>query len=492
MPRILVAGLFHETHTFVDSPTPLSSFTIRRGARLLESAGDGSPLGAVLAAAREFGWTVVPAVDVRASPSGTVDDEVVESFWKQLAATVAAPSQPLDGVLLVLHGAMVSASLVDVEGEMLRRLRALPGLADVPVCGVFDLHANFSPAMARHADCLTPYRENPHADGAESGRRAAALLQRMLVEQVRPKMHSRPAGVVWPPSGTATAASPMADLERLARMIEAEDLQVWDVGVVGGFAFADTPDTGVSFVVTSTGDAASAERHLDRLCGLAWELRAVGNVVPTPLDELMRDLATAGPGVTVVAEPADNIGGGAPGDCTQLIRAFVEHRLPSALACLNDPHAVATLQSKQIGSRTTLALGGRGSRLDPGPLTLDVELVSRSDGRFALEDPHSHLATMCGAAFEMGPCAVVRHAGLTLLLTSRPTPPFDLGQWRSQGIEPTQFAVIGVKAAVAHRKVYEPIAARLWSVDSIGPCASDLRRFPWRHLRRPIYPLDEA
>jgi microcystin degradation protein MlrC len=90
----------------------------------------------------------------------------------------------------------------------------------------------------------------------------------------------------------------------------------------------------------------------------------------------------------------------------------------------------------------------------------------------------------------MGPCAVVRHGGLTILLTSHKTPPFDLGQWRSQGVEPTQFSVIVAKAAVAHRRAYDSIAARMWWVDTPGPCTSDLSALPYRQLRRPIFPLD--
>jgi len=142
------------------------------------------------------------------------------------------------------------------------------------------------------------------------------------------------------------------------------------------------------------------------------------------------------------------------------------------------------------GQILTLSLGGRGSRLDAGPLVLPVEIVSVRDGHFQLEDPHSHLASMCGTRFDMGRCAVVRHRGVTILLTSRRTPPFDLGQWRSQGITPEGLRVIGVKAAVAHRRAYDPIAEAHLTVDTPGPCSSNLARLPYRLLRRPIYPLD--
>jgi microcystin degradation protein MlrC len=213
-------------------------------------------------------------------------------------------------------------------------------------------------------------------------------------------------------------------------------------------------------------------------------------VTDRPIAEVLAQLVPLPAGLTVLVEPSDNIGGGAPGDSTGLLRALVEHGIPNAAIAINDPDAVRHLAALAPGTRATLPIGGRGSRLDAGPLTLEVELLRTSPGSFELEDKQSHLASMCGDRFDMGACAVVRHAGLTILLTSRRTPPFDLGQWRSQGIEPGALSVIGVKAAVAHRRAYDPIAARMFWVDTPGPCSSNLRALPYRHIRRPIFPLD--
>jgi microcystin degradation protein MlrC len=249
----------------------------------------------------------------------------------------------------------------------------------------------------------------------------------------------------------------------------------------------------VSFCISTTGDEREAKAALDELCALAWKLRHEGSAVDAPLEEVMRTAlaADASRGPVVIAEPSDNIGGGAPGDGTGLLRAFVKHNVQNAALCLNDPGAVSALRSANFGEHMRLPIAGRGSRLDEGPLCLDVELISASDGHFALEDRQSHLASMCGDAFEMGPCAVVKHQGITLLLTSNKTPPFDLGQWGSQGIEPEKLSLIGVKAAVAHRRAYEKIASLLLWADTRGPCRSDLRRLPFKRVRRPVFPLDE-
>jgi microcystin degradation protein MlrC len=89
----------------------------------------------------------------------------------------------------------------------------------------------------------------------------------------------------------------------------------------------------------------------------------------------------------------------------------------------------------------------------------------------------------------MGPSVVVRVAGVTVLLTSRKTPPFDLGQLRSQGIEPERLKAIGVKAAVAHRRAYDKIAKGSFTVATPGPCTSRIAGLPYTRLRQPVFPI---
>jgi microcystin degradation protein MlrC len=172
------------------------------------------------------------------------------------------------------------------------------------------------------------------------------------------------------------------------------------------------------------------------------------------------------------------------------VRALIDRDVAGAAATICDADAVREAARRKPGDRFRLAIGGKKWTHGPGPLDLEVELLSTSDGRFELEDPESHLASMGGRRVDMGPCAVVRHRGMRILLMTRNTPPWDLGQLRSQGIEPTDCSVIVIKAAVAHRKAYDPIAKGSITVDTPGPCSSNLKTFPYRRLRRPIFPLD--
>ena len=490
-PRILFAGLYHETHSFLEGLTGWKDFSVQRGDEMLGAKGDSSPLGGALAAAAELDWEVVPVLNVHTLPGALVADEVFTRFWDEFRlVTTAELKRGLDGIYLVLHGAMACESIPDADGEFLERLAALPVAQGVPVFGVFDLHANFTARMAKHANGLVGYRENPHTDARESAVRAVHLLDRALRTGQRSKMFFAHPPIVWPPTGTATNADPMKSLLLLARSLENRHPEFWEISVVGGFAFADTPETGVSFGIITTGTDEQAEAALAELCACALELAPLGNVMEEPVAEVLLRIPADAAGLTVLAEPSDNIGGGAPGDGTGLLRALLEHNAQNAAVCLCDSVAVEHLRLLRLGDRVTLALGGRGSRLDAGPLKLEVELLKLTDGRFELEDKQSHLAAASGDWFDMGSCAVVRHRGITILLTSNRTPPMDLGQWRHVGLPPEKFSIIGVKAAVAHRRAYDPIAARHYWVDTPGPCTSRLDALPYRKLRRPIYPLD--
>ena len=135
----------------------------------------------MLEVGREKDWEILPVVDMRAMPGATVADAVVDHFWAEFRAVADSEvMNGIDGVFVNLHGAMVSESVHDVEGEILRRIRGIEHLSDVPICGVMDLHANFTEAMARQSDGLIAYRESPCTDVKQAARDAALLLDGLM------------------------------------------------------------------------------------------------------------------------------------------------------------------------------------------------------------------------------------------------------------------------------------------------------------------------
>jgi microcystin degradation protein MlrC len=490
-PRILLAALFDETHTFLRDVTSWSDMEVTRGAEILGKEGDGSPTDGFLASARGFGWEVVPTISAFGPTGGPIEDAAFERFWREFRElAISAANSRLDGIFLVLHGAMATQSIPDAEGEFLSRLRRIPSMADVPVFGTLDLHANLTARMCTHANGLVAYRKNPHTDGKLTGIRAATLLERCLQLAQKPRMVWCRVPLVLAPPATGTQSDPMYSLSRMAENIESADSAVWAYNVVPGFSFADTPDSGLTLAAVTVAEPQGVRSHLQTVADLAWKLRDTGSVnFASPSDILAR--VSADPrGPILLVEPADNIGGGAPGDGTSIMRAFLAAGTERALVAINDPGAVQELAGVALGHSVHLAIGGRGWASDPGPVEVTAALVSRGSGMFRFEDPLNHMASATGAGYDMGPTAVVRVAGVTVLLTSKRTPPFDLGQFRSQEIDPEKYQWIGIKAAVGHRQAYDPIAVASFYVDTPGPCSSNLAQLPYRHLRRPVYPLD--
>ena len=383
--RIFLAGLFHETNTFTGTSTSLEDFRVARGAELFAARGNASPMDGFLSAAEGYGWRVVPGVDYRAQPSGMPADAVFETYWSELCPRLeVALRDGLEAIFLVLHGAMATPSIADVEGELLERVRALPGAAHLPIFAVLDLHANVSERMAQNASALIPYRENPHTDARETAVRAAGLLWRALTSGRTPRTHYLHGRILLAPPSAGTASAPMRDLEGAARCLE-NSAGHWEVGVAAGFAHADTPDTGVSFWVVSDLPKITCHRTLESLSALArlvsrdarpgeWELSAA-------LDRIAEEKKFP----ALLVEPADNIGGGAPGDARFILRALLNRPLGRCGVVLNDPGAVASLRNR-AGQSAKILLGKPDSAFDPEPLELEVTVDRISDGSFELED----------------------------------------------------------------------------------------------------------
>ena len=258
-------------------------------------------LAGVMEVAADCGWDSIPVVHMGAMPGPLVADEVVETFWRAFTDVVQREApRGIDGVLLILHGAMVSESFTDVEGEILRRIHDLPELAGVPVCGSLDLHCNFTPDMAQYSSALVAYRENPHTDIKQTAVRAARLLDRLMHSGEKPVTVYAHPPLIWTPSGTGTREIPMRTLEARAREIEAAYPEIMVVNVFGGFAFADIPEAGVSFSAVTVGDPDLARSAVEELSAMAMYMRALGNVSGVDLDEVLDKLPQAPPGSGVV------------------------------------------------------------------------------------------------------------------------------------------------------------------------------------------------
>ena len=394
---------------------------------------------------------------------------------------------PVDGVLLALHGAMVAEGELDVETAIVAQLRALVG--DAPIVVLLDMHGNISPRLVELADLLLAYDTNPHIDAYERGVEAAAMMARLLRREIQPTAaYARPA-LLLPAQSTGTDDPPLKLVHARAAEIEAEDDTVC-VAVMAGFAYADTQHTGPSIIVTTDNQPDKARKYACELSDLLFRNRV--SATPrlfSPAAAVAKAARHVG-GPVILVDSADNIGGGTTGDGTDALAAMLELAVHEGTIVLADPEAVAICFDAAEGTRISLEVGGKADSWHGKPIAVNGSLRALSNGAFTVEQPDNHFASFYGSTVQMGRSAWLRVDGVNILLTERKTPPLDLAQLRHIGIIPEAQAMIVVKSAVAYRAAYLPIASAVIEMDTAGLCSANLSRFPYRHLKRPVYPLD--
>ncbi|MCM8748069.1 M81 family metallopeptidase [Thermomicrobiaceae bacterium CFH 74404] len=482
--RLVTGGIMHETHTFASVPTTLDSFTVARGDQLWAYAGTNHSLGGVLDACRERGIDLVPTLFAHATPSGLVEREAFESLLDELVMRIEA-ALPADGIVLTLHGAMVADGYPDAEAEVVRRVRAIIG-PELPVAVTLDLHANIGPEMVAGSTVVVGYDTYPHVDAAERAREAVSLLVATIEGQIQPAMMLVKTPLLPVPQAMYTERPPMKTLFERAFGLERTGAAL-SITIAGGFPYADVATAGMSVLAITDGDPAEAERIASEIAALAWSLREEFRVRNVPPKEAVAEAIGYPEGPVVLVDVGDNIGGGSSGDGTVLLAELLAQGAREATVVIADPEAVAAAFAVGVGGMVETTVGGKTDDLHGRPVPIRGRVRLLCDGEFVHEGPEN-----AGVPASMGPTAVVRVEGINLVLTSRKTAPGDLQQLKSVGIDSEKQKIIVVKAAVRWRGGYASITKHSIDVDTPGLGSVDLSRFPFRCLRRPIYPLDEV
>jgi microcystin degradation protein MlrC len=188
----------------------------------------------------------------------------------------------------------------------------------------------------------------------------------------------------------------------------------------------------------------------------------------------------------VLVDLGDNIGGGSAADSTVLLHELARQGADRTIAVLFDPEAVRECVRAGVGAEVRLQTGGKvDANAPPFPLRGRVRVLH--EGRY-VEDLPRHGGIRVN---DQGLTAVVEADGEnTVVLTSLRHPPFSLGQLTSLGLRPEAARVLVVKAAVAYKAAYGPIAGTIVEVDTPGLTASNPARYTYQKIRRPILPLD--
>ncbi len=469
----------HETNTFAPGRTAIEAFHDRvylSGEEIVDAGrGTDSALGGVIDAAAGRA-SLVPVLFASAMPGPPVANETFEALAGELTDRLrqAARGYPgLAGVVLLVHGAMVTVSDFDPEGTLLERVRAIVG-PRCPVVVTLDSHATITSRMVSAASRITAYRTYPHLDTRARGAEAMETCLRLAVDRTATTVVHRKLPLIMPLLAQGTdPGSPMTPLLDRANEWRARP-GIESVVLVPGFPYADVPDAGASVIVH--GDRTLASLAADDLATCWWNLRSRFRLGGLPLDRLLdRDTF----GTIVVADIADNPGAGASARDTSLLRHFLSHRLrPAAFACIVDPGPVEACHRGGIGAVLELVIG------EP-PIESSWRVDHLGDGVFTNQGP---MAT--GAVNRIGRTATVSRDGISVILCERRAQVVDPAVFPACGITPDGYRWLVVKSSVHFRAAFRVVASEMIEIEGQGSCSSDLTRLTYLHVPRPIWPLD--
>lgn len=483
--RVALMGIVHESNTFVETPTDIRRFEEGHwcfGNDIITDYRHAHhEVGGMIQAMEEAGIEIVPVMYAEATPGGVVTADAFETLCAQMFQRLK-PSLPVDGCLVVPHGAGVSERFSDMDGEWLTRLRTLTG-PDVPVIGTLDPHANVSERMVRATDALIAYRTNPHIDQRKVGLEAGRLMAATLRGAVRPVQRMLKPPLAISIEQQRTEVEPCKSLQEQFRAVQ-QLPGILSSSLLLGFPYADVPEMGSGFIVVADQDPTIAEaalhelmhHTLPRLHEFRGDLKAIPDLV-LHIKEAPRPL--------LLLDMGDNVGGGSPGDSTYIIDALGAAGIHDGFCCIFDPEAVAEAFTRDPGSSFVLAFGHH-------PVTgmrpqRSVTLLYKGPGSFQETAPR-HGGQL---QFDMGETVILRSAeGLTIMLNTRRTPPFSLRQLTAFGLQPEAFGWIVAKGVNAPIAAYRDVCPTYIQVDSPGVTGADMTRFPFRHRRHPLFPFE--
>jgi len=484
---VAIAELKQETNTFVPRPTTLADFDAWhhwRGADLVSGLRDtNTEIAGFLDVLESAEVDPVPILATFAMSGGKVVNTAFQALLDELLTGLREHS-PFDGVLLALHGAMVSDGDDDPDGEIIAAVRAAIG-SNTPLVVTMDLHANVTRRSVEHADAIVGFRTAPHIDLRETGQRGAEVMVRMLRDGVRPAMAMVKIPMVVPAS-THMHHLPGPFQRLLHAAAAAEGGSLLSASVFTVQPWLDVVEMGFATIAVSDGDVTLAENVAVELAELAWAERdAFMETELVPIAEAI-ERAGAIDGPVTLSDLADGTGAGSPGDATAVIAALLAAELRDpAFVCVRDPGAAEIAIAAGVGAEVALEVGGKLDNVYNVPVTVQGTVTFAGPARFRFSGEG-----YTGVEMDMGRCAVIQAREVSLLILGNSVMTVDPAMYRAVGLEPNDAGIVVVKSHGQFRAGYADIARAIILLDSPGMSSDRLESLPFVRIERPLFPFD--
>lgn len=460
--KLLIAGLATESNTFSPIPTGLNSFRegiLSRNATQLPGNLFTAPLHEWRRMGEERGWEVIESLSAAAQPAGPTVRKVYEGFRDAILDDLR--KEKPDVFLISMHGAMVADGYDDCEGDLLVRARDI--LGSKAVIGLeIDPHNHLTEAMLSAATLIVMYKEYPHIDSGERARELFVLAADAAEGKTRPVMRDYDCRmlVMFPTLEDGAAKDFVSEM----KAAEGKD-GILSLSFCHGFPYGDTARTGMRMLAITDGDADKATAVARDFANKVWEIR---NEVRKPfpsiaatLDKVLASNKTR----FVLADYADNAGGGAPSDSTFVLKEVLARGMKDvALGIFWDPVLVRMCQDAGVGANMRVRLGGKVCEASGDPLDLTVTV------RNIQEDMSQKMGE---ASMSLGTGVWLETEGVHVVLSSLRTQCFHPSVFTDLGVDLTAMKAIVVKSSNHFYDGFAPIASEVIHMGTPGTLPAD-------------------
>ncbi len=265
---------------------------------------------------------------------------------------------------------------------------------------------------------------------------------------------------------------------------------VREISVYGGFPYAGGERAEASVAAYADGDVKAAAQAAMQVAQALRERAA--RFAPRLLapNEGLRHALAAPAGLVAVTDPADNPYSGGAADTPALFRALLDLRpkVPTVFAYFADAEVVAAAHAAGTGSRLSVTLGGKASRLFGRGVAVTARVQRLAQARFSNSGPMEH-----GMAVDLGASTVLDVDGIAVIVTTHCGAANDPAFFEAHGIDLAATRLLCVKAKNHFRAAFASRCAAIIDVDCPGPAMANLDRLrryfergePRRGLRKP-------
>nr|WP_323783009.1 M81 family metallopeptidase [Amylibacter sp.] len=477
--KLFMASLATETNSFSPIPTGWSGFHENLHTKEASRGEAGLYAAAVTIwrnRAEALGWDVVEGLSTYAQPAGPTVRAVYETMRDDILADLQA-AMPVDVVLLSMHGAMIAQGYDDCEGDLLTRARAIVG-DDATVGLEIDPHCHLTEAMLNAATAIICYKEYPHIDVPERADDLFTLCADAAAGRTNPVMRDYDCKMM------AMYHTPFEPVRSYVDKMSGMEGQngILSVSLAHGFPWGDSPRVGARSLVITDGNAELAAQTAQALGQELWDMRHDLRRFPdleTGLDRAVA--ATEFP--VVLADFADNAGGGAPSDSTFVLKAALARGLQDiAFGVFWDPVLVNMCIDAGLGAEMAVRVGGKIGPMSGDPVDLTVTV------RGIDADAIQHLGS---AEMRLGPCVWLEANGVHIIVSTKRTQTFHPEVFENLGLKLSGMKIVVVKSSQHFYDAFAPIASEVIHLATPGAITPDYTIIPYTKRDDNFWPKTE-